>query len=99
MAKLALYGEMKVRPGKEAEVEAFLKQAAEMAAKESGTISWYAIREDKPGTYGIFDTFDDEKAREAHLGGPIAQALMSKSSEYFTEPPKIRKISLVAEKV
>ncbi len=44
MAKFALYGEMKVRPGKEEEVEAFLKQAAGMAADEPGTISWYAIR-------------------------------------------------------
>ncbi len=99
MAKFALYGEMKVKPGKEAEVEAFLKQAAGMAADEPGTISWYAIREDKPGTYGIFDTFDDEKGRDAHLSGPIAQALMSKASEYFTEPPTIRKISLIAEKL
>ena len=98
-AKFALYGELKVKPGKEAEVEAFLKQAAGMAANEPGTISWYAIREDKPGTYGIFDTFDDEKARDAHLNGPIAQALTFKANEYFSEPPKIRKISLVAEKM
>ncbi len=34
MAKLALYGELKAKPGKEGEVEAFLKQGAEMAKAE-----------------------------------------------------------------
>ena len=98
MAKLALYGELKAKPGKESEVEAFLKQGATMAADEAGTIHWYAIKEDRPGVYGIFDTFDDEAARDAHLNGPIAQALMAKADELFSEPPAIRKIDLIAEK-
>ena len=98
MAKLAIYGEVKAKPGKEAEVEAFLKQGAEMAAAEPGTIHWFAIKEDRPGVYGIFDTFDDEAARDAHLNGPIAQALMAKAEELFSEPPAIRKIGLIAEK-
>ena len=37
MVRYALYGELKPKPGKEAEVEAFLKQGAEMAKKEHGT--------------------------------------------------------------
>ena len=99
MAKLALYGELKAKPGKEGEVEAFLKQGAEMARAETGTIHWYAIKEDRPGVYGSFDTFDDEAARDAHLQGPIAQALMAKADELLSEPPSIRKIDLIAEKV
>ena len=99
MAKFALYGELHAKPGKEAEVEAFLKQGAEMAKSEPGTIHWYAFNEDRPGVYGIFDTFDDEGGRDAHLNGPIAQALMGKASELLSEPPKIRKIGLIAEKV
>ena len=99
MAKFALYGELHAKPGKEADVEAFLKQGAEMAKEEAGTVHWYAFHEDRPGVYGIFDTFDDEAGRDAHLNGPIAQALMSKADELFSEPPKIRKIGLLAEKV
>ena len=99
MAKLALYGELKAKPGKEAEVEAFLKQGAEMAKAEPGTIHWYAIKEDRPGVYGIFDTFDDEAGRDAHLNGAIAAALMAKADDLFSEPPAIRKIDLVAEKI
>ena len=99
MAKLALYGELKAKPGKESEVEAFLKQGAEMAKAEAGTIHWYAIKESRPGVYGIFDTFENEEGREAHLNGEIAKALMGKASELLSEPPTIRKIELIAEKL
>lgn len=97
MAKIALYGRMKAKPGKEAEIEAFLKQGAEMAKAEAGTIDWYAIKEDD-GAYSIFDTFNDEAGRDAHLHGEIAKALMARADELFSEPPKIHKISVLAEK-
>ena len=97
MSKLALYGRMKAKPGKEAEVEVFLKQGATMAQAEQGTVDWFAIKEDD-GAYSIFDTFETETAREAHLNGEIAKALMAKASELFTEPPQIHKISVLAEK-
>ena len=38
MAKFSLYVSLKAKAGKEAEVEAFLKQGAEMARKEPGTV-------------------------------------------------------------
>jgi quinol monooxygenase YgiN len=98
MAKYALYAELKAQPGKEAEVETFLKQGAQMAQTETVTVNWYGFKEDKPGVFGIFDTFHDEAGRDAHLNGPMAQALMAKSDEYFTEAPVIHKITLVAEK-
>ena len=46
MAKYALYVSLKAKPGKEKDVEAFLKQGAEMAKKEAGTVSWYGLKED-----------------------------------------------------
>src|ERR1700753_3404191 len=98
MAKYALYAELKAKPGKEAEVEAFLKQGGAMAQSEAGTLNWYGFKEDKPGVFGIFDTFDDEAGREAHLTGEIAKALMAKAGELLIEPPKIDRIDLIAEK-
>jgi len=98
MAKFALYAELKAKAGKEAEVEAFLKQGPEIAKAETGTVHWYAFKEDKAGVFGIFDTFDDEAGREAHLNGEIAKALMAKADELFSEPPKIHKIELIGEK-
>ena len=46
MAKYALYVSLKAKPGKEKDVEAFLKQGAEMAKKEAGTVSWFGLKED-----------------------------------------------------
>jgi quinol monooxygenase YgiN len=97
MVKYALYGMLKAKPGKEADVEAFLKQGAELARKEKGTVTWYAIKEDD-GRYGIFDTFEDEAGREAHLNGEIAKALMAKAGELLAEPPQIHKIAVLATK-
>jgi len=99
MAKFALYAELKAKPGKEADVEAFLKQGAEMAQAEAGTVHWYGFKEDKGGVFGVFDTFHDEAGRDAHLNGEIAKALMANAETLFSEAPKIHKISLIAEKV
>jgi quinol monooxygenase YgiN len=97
MATLALYANLKAKPGKEKDVEAFLKSALPLAQQEKGTITWYAFAEDQ-GSYGIFDTFDTEQARQAHLDGPIAKALMEKAGELLAQPPSIHKIRLLAAK-
>src|SRR6202012_2863975 len=59
MEKLAIWAYLEAKPGKEKEIEEFLKSAQPLAEKESGTVAWYAVKID--GThYGIFDTFADE---------------------------------------
>src|SRR4051794_18114079 len=98
MPKFAIYAHLKAKPGKAAEVEAFLKSALPMAENERRTITWYAFTEDQ-GAYGIFDTFETEADRQAHLEGPIAKALMSKADELFAQPPSIHKIALLAAKI
>jgi quinol monooxygenase YgiN len=97
MAKFALYVPLKAKPGKEAEVEAFLKLGAELAKKETGTVSWYGLKEGD-GTYSVFDTFDDEAGRDAHLTGDIAKALMAKADELFSNQIAIHRITILAEK-
>ena len=97
MAQFALYAHLKAKPGKEAELESFLKSALPLAQAEAGTRTWYAFQEDQ-GAYGIFDTFDTEAGRQAHLDGQIAKALMAKAGELLAEPPAIHKIRLLANK-
>jgi quinol monooxygenase YgiN len=97
MAKLALYVALKAKPGKAADVEAFLKQGAEMAKAESGTVTWYGIKEGED-SYAVFDTFNDEAGREAHLTGNIAKALMAKADELFSNKLEIHKIQILADK-
>ena len=72
MAKFAFHVELKAKPGRESEVEAFLKQGAVMASAEPRLVSWYGLKEeDKPGVYGIVDTFD-----ELVLVHPVLRAIL-----------------------
>jgi quinol monooxygenase YgiN len=97
MAKYALYVSLKAKPGKGAEVEAFLKQGAQMSRAEAGTVTWYGIKEDD-GAYAVFDTFDDEAGRDAHLNGDIAKALMARADELFSNKLQIHKIQVIANR-
>ncbi|MEJ7914360.1 MAG: antibiotic biosynthesis monooxygenase [Chitinophagaceae bacterium] len=97
MEKFALLARVEAKPGKEAEVLAFLKSALPLAKAETETIRWYALQLG-PSTFGIFDTFENEDGRKAHLGGKIAQALMASASELFATAPVIEQVDLIALK-
>lgn len=97
MVKFALLARVEARPGKEEAVEQFLKNALSLAQDEEATVSWYALKMG-PSTFGIFDTFNDEAGREAHLSGKIASALMEHAGELLSAPPQIEKVDLMAVK-
>ncbi|SEF45422.1 Quinol monooxygenase YgiN [Bryocella elongata] len=99
MAKFALLVELKAKPGKESEVEAFLEKEASLVRGEAGTLSWHATAvEGGAGDYRIFDTFDDEAAREAHLNGEAGQELVAHAEELFSETPRVFRLRVVAQK-
>jgi quinol monooxygenase YgiN len=97
MNKFAIWAQLEAKPGKEREVEEFLKSAQPLAEKESGTTAWYAVKIG-PAKFGIFDTFADEQGRDAHLNGEIAKALFARAQELFAKEPEIHKIAILAEK-
>jgi quinol monooxygenase YgiN len=97
MAILSIWAQLEAKPGKEKEVEEFLKSAQPLAEREPGTVTWYAIKMG-PGKYGIFDTFADENGRNAHLNGEIAKALFAKAKDLLASPPKIDKPEILASK-
>ena len=98
MTKVALYVELKAKGEKAEELAQFLAAAQPLAAGEPQTVAWFAVRFDET-TFGIFDAFDDETGRQAHLNGPIAEALMSCAGELLTAPPQIRQPSVLADKL
>jgi quinol monooxygenase YgiN len=98
MTKLALYVQLDAKPGKEKEVEDFLKGALPLVEAEPGTTTWFAMKMG-PATFGIFDTFANEGDREAHLSGAVAKALMAKVPELFATLPGIHKIDILANKL
>ncbi|GAA2145138.1 antibiotic biosynthesis monooxygenase [Nocardioides koreensis] len=88
---------LNAKPGKGDELGAFLKQGRELAAQEAGTVNWYAFRLDDT-TYGIFDTFESEEAREAHVNGQIPAALQEVGSDLLAAAADIKPIDVLAVK-
>ncbi|MGA3124495.1 MAG: antibiotic biosynthesis monooxygenase [Polyangiaceae bacterium] len=97
MVKVGIFVRLVAKPGKEAELAELLVAGRAIVLQESGTPLWFAIRFDA-STFGIFDAFADESARQAHLGGRLAAALMAKAGELLSEPPKIERVDILAEK-
>lgn len=98
MVKVALFVRLEAKPGKEGEVEAFLKSGLPLVQEEPKTIAWFGIRLG-PSTFGIFDAFPDEQGRQAHLAGRVAAALKAKASDLFASPPAIEKVEVLAAKL
>ncbi len=98
MVKNGLFVRLEAKPGKEKDVETFLRGGLALVNQEPGTTAWFAIRLG-PSTFGIFDVFQDEKGRQAHLSGEVAKALMAKASELFAKPPAIEKADVLAAKL
>lgn len=97
MIKLALFARLEAKPGKEADVAAFLEAGLAMARAETTTPIWFALRL-SPTTFGVFDAFHNEDGRQKHLSGPIAQALMAKAPELFASPPQIDQVEVLGLK-
>jgi quinol monooxygenase YgiN len=98
MTTVALLVRLEAKPGKEAELEQFLRGALPLAEQEPDTTAWFALRIGR-STFGIFDAFPNEKGRDAHLAGPIAAALMAKAAELLAAPPTIEKVDVLATKL
>src|SRR5437667_4998244 len=98
MVKLALLVRLEAKPGKEADVESFLRSGLPIVRDEPATIAWFAIRLG-PTTFGIFDAFPDEAGRQAHLSGQVAAALMAKAPELLAKAPVIEKVEILAAKL
>lgn len=98
MVTVALLVRLEAKPGKEADVESFLRSGLAIAQEEPATIAWFAIRLG-PSTFGIFDAFPDDAGRQAHLSGRVAAALMANASELLAQPPAIEPVDVLAVKL
>lgn len=97
MVNKGLFVKLVAKPGKEVEVEAFLNSGLALVNDEPLTVTWYAIKFSE-NTFGIFDTFDGDEGRDAHLNGKVAAALMANAVELLLEGPSIEKIDVLAAK-
>jgi quinol monooxygenase YgiN len=98
MVNVGLLVRLEAKPGKEADVEDFLRKGLPLVQAEPETVAWFAIRLGA-STFGIFDAFPDEAGRQAHLSGRVAAALKERAGELFSRPPVIEPVDVLAVKL
>ena len=95
--RLALLAQLEAKPATGDRLAAVLESARALAVAESGTVSWYAFRISDT-RFGIFDTFETDDAREAHLKGEIPAALGQVADDLLATAPDIQPVEIIAVK-
>jgi quinol monooxygenase YgiN len=95
--KIGLLVRIEAKPEYADEVEAGLRAAQELAQQEQGTVAWFSFRQDST-TFGVFDTFEGESGRQAHLNGKIAAALGQMAETMLSSAPVIAPVDLLGYK-
>jgi quinol monooxygenase YgiN len=95
--KLGVLARLEAKPDKSDALAAFLEKGREIAAAEEGTVTWYAFKLGD-NSFGIFDTFEDQAGRDAHINGEIPQALAQVGPELLASDPDIQLVEVVAVK-
>jgi quinol monooxygenase YgiN len=90
--------ELEARPGKEEDVAQFLVDAKALVDAEPGTLAWFSFRLG-PTSFRIFDAFDTEDDREAHLRGKVREGIVARGDELFSVPPAITPVDVLAAKL
>lgn len=82
--------------GKDDNVANLLRGAVDLLQGEPDTQDWYGLRFGRH-EFGIFDTFSNEASREAHLEGPVADALLD-ARPTLDGFPSIDRLRVIAQK-
>ncbi len=98
MVTVGLWVLLEAKPGREADVEAFLESGRSLVEDEPDTTAWFAVKLG-PSEFAIFDVFPDDSGRQAHLSGKVAEALMARADELFAKPPEIKHVDVIAAKL
>ncbi len=98
MNRVGILATLQARPGKEINVEEFLKSATPLVerkwARPLGSLSRLARRRlasSIPST--------TNRGEDAHVNGEVAKALFARAEELFVTPPQIQMLDIVAEKL
>ena len=86
------------KAGHEAEVQKFLVDAKAWVEDEPKTRAWFALRFGD-GKYGVFDVFEDNAGRFAHLTGHVPRELAKHALTLLGGVPDLDMVDVVADKI
>ncbi|MQY19612.1 putative quinol monooxygenase [Nocardia macrotermitis] len=74
--------EAEAKPGREADLEAFITAAVTPSRNDAGNIDYEAHRvEGRPGTFVIYERWESREHLDAHLGAPRMRELVPQMLE------------------
>jgi quinol monooxygenase YgiN len=88
----------KAKSGHSGDVEKFLIDARAYVLEEERTTAWFAF-DFGDGEYGIFDVFQDNGGRFAHLTGHVPRELGKHALSLLGGVPDVDLLNVVAEKL
>ena len=97
MVTVGLLIRLEAKPGREADVVQFLEGVMPVIEAEPGTAAFFALRLGS-STFGIFNAFPDEAARQRHIAGDAAVGLSRLAADALAEPPRIEAVTVLASK-
>jgi hypothetical protein len=78
------------------ELATFLTAQQSIAAVEPGMLAWFFVRLDAQ-TFALFDVFNEDTDRQAHLSGSMAAVLIPRADELLASPLQIRHADVLAD--
>jgi quinol monooxygenase YgiN len=96
--KVGMFIRLEAKQGQEEALKTFLENTLPSVQAETTTPVWFAVRFGH-ASFGIFDAFEDDTGRQAHMRGKVAMSLMMKASELLAGMPKLEAIDVLAAKV
>ncbi len=72
--------------------------AFDLACEETGTTVWFPLRLG-PTTFGVFDAFPDEDARQTHRHGRIADLLRAEAPRLLAAPVEVQPVDVLGAKL
>lgn len=89
---------LEAKPGKEKELEEYLRSQISFANGEPDTTAWFATRLDEK-TFGIFHAFYDCSGLQAHLEGEIHKSLSADVGHLLAHKLTIETLTILAAKL
>src|SRR3954467_12607927 len=97
-AMVGLLVRFEAKPGQEEAVEGLIREMMPIIREETGTTTFFAVRFGS-STFGIFDTFETDAERQAHVGGRAAAMLFGRAGDLFAGQPSIEPFEVVDSKL
>ncbi len=95
MVTVGLLVTLTAKPGKGAELAAFIRSAVAIAQPEPDTVVWLGYQIDDH-TFGVILGFVGQAGRQSHLRA--ASALADKAAELLASAPDVKPIDILASK-